>query len=348
VIASRVRGVTALLHDILERLRKRSGAPTELPAELAGLTRAWAQAGGDVACLVELLTHARACLWHELERVAERAVGDAEARWRVFTDAHRVMADYPRALDQLVRQLFDTECRTSLARRRTDRAQRVKRVLVGDSGTGDELGYDLSQEHVAVVASGIDAEVRVATLARRAGRTLLSVDAPDGAVWGWIGARAPLARTALRELVSWQRGQGGEMAFGEPGAGVNGFRTSHEQALEARRIAQATGDPVVRYDDVTLLALASRDPDAATEFIARELQDLATPDMSNQRLRETLQVYLEHGQSIKRTEAVLGIHRETVRRHLDAAEQRLLHPVAERSAELLVALRLLPVVRATR
>jgi hypothetical protein len=205
---ARVHGVTAVLHDILERLRKRSGPPTELPAELACLTRAWAQAGGDVAGLVELLTHARACLWQELERVAECAVGDAEARWRVFTDSHRVMADYPRALDNLVRQLFDAECRTSLARLRADRVQRVKRVLAGDSETADELGYDLSQEHVAVVASRIDAEVRVATLARRAGRTLLSVDGPDGAVWGWIGARDPLARRSLREC----RGNAGKAA----------------------------------------------------------------------------------------------------------------------------------------
>jgi DNA-binding PucR family transcriptional regulator len=72
---------------------------------------------------------------------------------------------------------------------------------------------------------------------------------------------------------------------------VNGFRRSHEQALEAHRIAQATGDPVVRYYDVALLVLVSRDPDAANEFIARELQDLVTPDVSNQRLRETLRVY---------------------------------------------------------
>ena len=57
-------------------------------------------------------------------------------------------------------------------------------------------------------------------------------------------------------------------------------------------------------------------------------------------LRETLGAYRHHGQSIKAANAVRGVHRETVRHHIGTIEDRLRHPISERSAELILALRL--------
>jgi DNA-binding PucR family transcriptional regulator len=96
----------------------------------------------------------------------------------------------------------------------------------------------------------------------------------------------------------------------------------------------------VRHDDVALLAVMCRDPTTARDFVQRQLGELVEPDERHERLRETLRVYLEHGQSIKRSAAILALHNETVRRHLDAAERCLRHPIDERTAEVLVALRL--------
>jgi hypothetical protein len=336
------RGSMAAFRDILTRLRTQAGPPVELPAEIASLTRAWARAGGDLVSLIDVLTYARACLWEEFEHAAEHVVANGEARWRVLKESHSLAAGYPAALAALTRAVFEAACRTTLVGGRADRAQLVARLLAGRRFSRELLGYDLAQEHLAVIAWGRGAEDRIAALARHTHRTLLTVNGPEDAVWAWLGARGPSTEASIRALVAWQREQGGNVAFGEPEAGIAGFRAGHKQALAAHTVAQATGDRVVRYDDVALLAIICRDPAGARDFVHSQLRQLAEPDERYKSMRKTLRVYLENGQSSKRTEAILTLHRNTVRRHLDGAEACLQHPVAERSAEVLLALRLTP------
>ncbi len=311
----------------------------ELPAEISGLTRAWAAANGDLVLLIDLLTHARALLWEEFERAAERVVDDGEARWRVLKESHALAADYPTALAQLTRDLFETERRTVADRGRVARAEVVERLLAGHSIAGDSLGYELDGHHIAVVAWGEGAQARVSELGAHADRSTLAVPRPGDVVWGWLGG-GPLGEDAIRALLAWQRDRGGQLVCGEPDTGLAGFRASHRQALSAHTVALATGERVLRYDDAAALAMICRDPSMAADFVARQLRALGTADERHGRLRETLRVYLEHGQSIKRSAAILGLHYETIRRHLEAAEQCLRHPVDERSAEVLLALRL--------
>lgn len=303
-----------------------------------GIWRACA-AEGDLVSLIDLLTHARAFLWEEFERAAERVVDDGEARRRVLKESHALAADYPAALAQLTRDLFEAEGRTASERARVTRSELVERPLAGHPITGESLGYDLGGDHLAVIAWGDGAQARVSNLGARAGRNTLAVPRPGDVVWGWLGG-APVEENAMRALLAWQRDRDGRLVCGEPGAGIDGFRASHRQALAAHMVALATGERVLRYDDAAALALICRDPAIAADFVARQLRALATTDERHGRLRETLRVYLEHGQSIKRSAALLGLHYETVRRHLEAAEQCLRHPVDERSAEVLLALRL--------
>jgi PucR C-terminal helix-turn-helix domain/GGDEF-like domain len=334
------RGSMAAFRDILTRLRTQAGPPTELPAEIATLTRAWGRAGGDLGSLTGLLTQARACLWEEFERTAERVVSDGEARWRVLKESHGLAAGYPAALAQLTQELFEAERRTAFVRAQANRGELVERLLAGHAISSEELGYDLAQEHIAVIAWGAGAQARLAALAVHLHRTALIVAGPEETVWGWLGSQGPSADGSMRALVAWQREQGGNLAFGEPQAGIEGFRASRKQALAAHTVALATDQHVARYDDVALLALICRDPAAVSDFVHGQLGELAEPDERHTRLRQTLRVYLEHGHSIKRAAAILTLHSETVRRHLDAAEQCLCHPIDERSAEVLVALRL--------
>jgi len=341
------RGSIAAFRDILTRLRTQVGPPVELPAEIASLTRAWAGAGGDLVSLMDLLTYARACLWEEFEHAAERIVADGEARWRVLKESHGLAAGYPAALAALTRAVFEAECHPTVVRRGADRAQLVARLLAGRSVSGGQLGYDLAQEHLAVIAWGRAAEGRIAMLARHMQRAVLTVNGPGDAVWGWLGAWGPCTAASMRALVAWQCEQGGNVAFGEPGVGIEGFRAGHKQALAAQIVAQAIGDRVVRYDDVALLAMICRDPASARDFVHSQLRELAEPDERFKSVRKTLRVYLESGQSSRRAEGVLGLHRNTVRRHLDTAEDCLQHSVAERSAEVLLALRLTPFAQAS-
>jgi hypothetical protein len=175
---------------------------------------------------------------------------------------------------------------------------------------------------------------------------LLVVDGPGDTVWGWLGASDAIGCDAVLELVAWQRVQGRRFAFGEPAAGMAGFRLSHEQAVDARAVALATGQPVVRYDDVALVALASRDRRLAAAFVARELGELAGSGSRLREPRETLRVYLENGHSVKTTQVLRGLNRSTVSRHLSRAQGALHHRIATRGPELLVALRLADYIEA--
>jgi DNA-binding PucR family transcriptional regulator len=145
----------------------------------------------------------------------------------------------------------------------------------------------------------------------------------------------------LDAIVEWQRTrEDGEAAFGEPAVGLTGFAASHRQALEARTIAAATGQGVVRFADLRLLAAVLRDGELAKEFVERELGELDRPSGRMRELRATLRAYLEHGQSIATAAALRRRDRKTIVRQLRAAERLIDRTVTDRSDELLVALRI--------
>jgi sugar diacid utilization regulator len=191
-----------------------------------------------------------------------------------------------------------------------------------------------------------DATSAVEALARQIKREVLLVAAPGGGVWGWLGDASPMSDDDLDASIDWQRSQkDGVVAFGEPAAGIAGFGASHQQALEARAIAEATGQNVVRFADLRLLAAVLRDGELAKGFVERELGELDRPTERTHELRATLRAYLEHGQSIAATAALRRRDRKTIVRQLRAAEELIDHTVSDRSDELLIALRIAEILR---
>jgi sugar diacid utilization regulator len=150
----------------------------------------------------------------------------------------------------------------------------------------------------------------------------------------------------LDAVVDWQRSrEDGPVAFGESAAGIAGFAASHQQALEARTIAAATGQRAVRFADLRLLAAVLRDQELAKGFIERELRELDHPNERMYELRATLRAYLEHSQSISATAALRRRDRKTIVRQLRSAERLIHHRVSDRSDELLMALRIGDILR---
>lgn len=80
----------------------------------------------------------------------------------------------------------------------------------------------------------------------------------------WIGTRDPIASRRLDDLrFDLQTAPGVRIAIGEPGGGIAGFRQSHDEAAQARRIAELAARPpgtVTRYSQVALAAIATADP----------------------------------------------------------------------------------------
>lgn len=239
------------------------------------------------------------------------------------------------------------------------KAEIVRALLAGErvdvEGASARLRYALDREHLAFLVwaedGGDPAALDPAALERAAGELVsgLGSGAPllvahgTNLVAGWIGSRERIAIPAARVRAS----AGACAAFGSPGSGVAGFRSSHRQALHARRVALLRGGArgsVVRYRDEALAALASADLEHARDFVAGELGPLAGRGETSQRLAGTLRAYLEENASPRRTAHRLGVHENTIANRVRAAEELLGGPVEERTAELLVALRLAELV----
>jgi DNA-binding PucR family transcriptional regulator len=218
------------------------------------------------------------------------------------------------------------------------------------------LRYDLERDHLAFVVWHEQPEESsgegLATL-ERAGLELAAALSEAKPLL------VPRARQLIAGWVAWlRRGDGDGLArlhldtrefpgvlaaCGSQGAGVAGFRRSHHEALNARRIATLTRrrpGAVTCYGDVAVAALASADVEQAREFVLSELGSLAADDDRTVRLAATLQVYLEENLSPRRTAQRLGVHENTITNRIRSAQEQLPHPIEGRTCELQVALRI--------
>jgi hypothetical protein len=239
-----------------------------------------------------------------------------------------VAAEYGAALERILR--------SSIQRR----VQLVRDVLGGAGIDSAELGYRLEQEHLAVIATGPDADESVRDLARRLGRELLTVAMTDDTVWAWLGS--PRRSAPGHRLESeWARVAGRtRYAVGEPAWGITGFRDSHEQALAAGRVAAHLPAPVTRYGDVALEATLLCDVRAARRFVECELGPLTAADRRTRVLCETLGGYLDCGLNAAAAAAVLNVSDRTVAYRIHGVEDLLGHSVLGRGVELAAAVRL--------
>lgn len=236
-------------------------------------------------------------------------------------------------------------------------ADTVDRLLAGhelDIGAASlRLGYELDREHVAAVA-WLDApepgHEPFAALERALGDVAASAGVsrplllPRGMLVtvAWLGAPAAPDDAALDAVrLDPAAAPGVRVAIGEPGRGAAGFRRSHDQAVQARRIATIAGrraGTVTRFRRVALAALATVDREQAQAFVADALGPLAATDELSLRLAATVQTYLDEGASHARTAKRLGIHENTVRYRVRQAEGLLGRSVEDRTLDLRVAL----------
>lgn len=226
------------------------------------------------------------------------------------------------------------------------RAADVRRVLadadVDVLGMSQRLAYDLRGAHVALVVSrraGED-ETPLETVARELAAGLTSarplvVRVDVDTAWCWVPTRATDALPGTRAGVL--------VGQGRPASGLDGFRKSHAEAVQALRVAALAGGQagsVSRFEDVELAALCTGDVAACGAFLRSELGPLA-PDTSDAALlRETLRAFFESSSNFRATAAKLGIHHNTVRYRLDKAERLLERPIGMRRLQLELALHL--------
>ena len=220
----------------------------------------------------------------------------------------------------------------------------VRTALFGGAG-GDgalaRLGYDEDATHVALALPPELLESEVTQLASKL-RLIASCETvttrTDAAWLVWLALDAPPAEHVAAAIDT-------ELAFekpvgaGTPTAGLEGFRATYREALDARRVGGLRGTGgVTRYRDVALLAVLCADTERARALARTELGPLAEDDEVTARLRETLVAYLACGESHVGAAQRLYVHEKTVAYRVRQAEGLLGRRIGERRAELEAAL----------
>jgi hypothetical protein len=221
------------------------------------------------------------------------------------------------------------------------RAQKVRRLLAGELLDTLELGYEIDAWHVAAIGSGQGAADAIRELAGALDRSLLMVPSEEKTVWVWLGGVHRLAvPELLRAVDSTRWPEGTLLALGEPGRGIDGWRSTHRQASAAMSVAQHGADKVVRYVDVALLSSVLHDEILAAALHENYLAPLAEERDGGKALRKTLTTYFAAGRHISSTAAAMGVSRQTVSNRLHVVEQRIGRPLESCAAEMETALRL--------
>ena len=170
----------------------------------------------------------------------------------------------------------------------------------------------------------------------------ISVDRLTG--WAWI----PLPRdvsdlpSRIRTFVEAQP-DSPWIGIGNPLPGIDGFRTSHRQAEQARAVAIMSGSNprrVIAAGELGLpiAALVGDNIAAAGAWITEALGPLASRTDSDERLRETLRVFLGTNSSFKAAAEKLHLHTNTVKYRVSRAIDRRGRPITDDRLEVEVAL----------
>jgi sugar diacid utilization regulator len=292
-----------------------------------------------------------ASLWWRWWSVARTRADDAPGLEELIGGPTRTIhAYFDHVLDAVIPR--HQEVSAELNRSRRDHRRMVlAQILDGSIDAITEeldriLGYSLGDTHLAAVIEtpGISpptadiarlrdvADARATLLAQHTARTWLV----------WLGRPGGFGQTDLSRLRRALVDTGLTIAVGEPADGLAGLRRTRQHALEAQRVQHALGIDGCRClwaHEVRLETLLLGDKQRARDFLTDELGPLGAGDSFTGRLRETLLAWLTMG-SHGSAAAMLGVHENTVRNRLRAAEELLGVPLTGRRTELMVALRL--------
>jgi PucR C-terminal helix-turn-helix domain/GGDEF-like domain len=343
--ASVAENVTTLLHVIQHGIDL---GKVHAPAAAEEYARRLAQRDVPFVALLRAyrIGSARFQDWclQELGRSSDNASIVSAAGLRIAEST----ASYIDRVSEEVVSAYEAEKENWLRNLSAARAARVRALLAGErvdvNSSEAILGYRLRQHHVGVVcwasdteAGGALARLEQATtqIARQAGCEGRPIFVPqdESSAWAWLpaGGSETFATPAVASCAAGAA-SGIRFALGATGAGVAGFRRTHQQALGAQAVALAAGpqgQPVTSFPDVAPLALMSGSVELVRAWVIETLGPLADDDEHNCVLRDTLRVFLQEGSSFKAAAERLTLHKNTVQYRVRKAEASLGRPVGE-------------------
>ena len=248
-------------------------------------------------------------------------------------------------MSQQVVAVYEEERERWLENQNSLRALRVREILAANKSVDVDaasttIRYPLRWHHLGLImwypdlGTEGDELARLQRFLRELGEAAgadaspLFVAADQSCGWGWLAYRA--AATDAVEKVrrfALSRPDSASVAIGMMAGGLEGFRRSHREAVEARAVAIISdrgGTTVITAADpgLSVVARLGGDVAATREWVATVLGDLATDNDNDARLRETLRVYLACGCSYKLAAEELNLHFNSVKYRVGRAVAR--------------------------
>lgn len=240
-----------------------------------------------------------------------------------------------------VSSIYMDEASACLASVEQRRAERIRRLLNGESLDTSGFAYDFDAWHVGAIASGPGAASAIRQMASSLDCRLLLVPSEPETIWAWFGSRQPghvaeLERSGRSVACSPQL----SVALGEPARGPAGWRLTHRQSSAALSIALRGARSLVRYADIALLASMLNDDLLVTSLREHYLAPLEQERDDGKVVLETLRIYFAADRNVSSAAAALGVTRRTVSNRLRKVEERLGRSLPSVAAEVEAALRL--------
>ncbi|UVO14208.1 helix-turn-helix domain-containing protein [Mycobacterium sp. SVM_VP21] len=283
---------------------------------------------------------------------------DPDLSLRVLGAMSTLMFGYIDEMSQQVVTVYQAERERWLESRNAVRALRVREILAGESLDVDTMTtairYPLRRTHVALVVwypeSGGDKLAAAEGFVKQLAESLavhgapLFVPADSTTGWAWLPLPSADAPDVVEQIRAFAHSADDKpwVAIGDPLPGVEGFRRSHQQALAAHTLAVASGTArVSAAGDPGLAAAALLGADnlpAARAWVAEVLGPLACATEGDERLRDTLRVFLRTGSSFKAAGEQLHFHVNTMKYRVQRAVERRGRPIAEDRLDVEIAL----------
>jgi DNA-binding PucR family transcriptional regulator len=332
----------------------------ELPTAALEHARRLAQRGTTVNALVRAyrLGH-KAVLDAVLEEIRASDL-EPPLSLAVFSQISEVTFGYIDWITQQVVSTYQSEHDRWMENQNSLRALRVRELLDGADLDIDAvttaIRYPLRRTHLAIVAwrdeddGGDDlapmerfVDQLAESVGARESSLYISVDRMTG--WAWIPMPADAAPGAVERMRVFAAAQTDppRVAAGNPLPDVEGFRRSHQLAQEAHAVAIASGANARRVTaasdpGLTAAALMGSNLDTARVWVAEVLGPLASCSENDERLRETLGVFLRTGGSFKAAAEELHLHSNSVKYRVQRAIDRRGRPISDGRLDIEVAL----------
>jgi hypothetical protein len=314
--------------------------PETAPPTDAFGTRALAELGIPLEWIVTSFRIGHRCHWEAWMDLVNSHVADAEIRQRLLERGSKFFFDYADRLSALLTEIYEREQEQTHRKRGGEQTILVHQVLNGAEHDSEAVGWPLEHHHLGMLAWGEAPDRTLQQLAATLGRPVLIVESGmEGMPFGWASGGAPLSPTEERALSSF-RPSLGQLAVGLEASGAAGFVLTNRQARRAGWVAWSTAEPVTRFRDVAVEALAVEDEESARAFVSAELHGFADDSARAEKLRETLLAYFRADHNAAAAASSLGVHEQTIANRIRAVEEELGTSVGARRAELELALRL--------